>query len=247
MTELSSTRQNKRSEISFFSGYAIQEQYDVLTPDCNAEIIERFVESTRVGGSACIADLGCGSGVFTELLRRQGLNSFGIDLTVMLLHIGRIHHPALALVSGDVESLPIASESVDAVLLSGLLHHLPDPTLCVKEVWRVLKPGGRFMAFDPNRCNPAMYLYRDRSSPLYSSMAVTENERPVLAPRLNRLFNQHGFDVYSDYLSAKYRFVASERVRWLLPIYNKFEDLAFRPKFARFFRSLVLTHGRKLP
>ena len=45
----------------------------------------------------------------------------------------------------------------------------------------MLRPGGRFVAFDPNRMNPFMCLYRDRSSPFYSPVGVTENERPVLA------------------------------------------------------------------
>ncbi len=47
----------------------------------------------------------------------------------------------------------------------------------------MLRPGGRFVAFDPNRMNPFMWLYRDRASPFYSSVGVTENERPVLAER----------------------------------------------------------------
>ena len=50
----------------------------------------------------------------------------------------------------------------------------------------MLRPGGRFVAFDPNRMNPFMWLYRDRSSPFYSPVGVTQNERPVLAPRRSR-------------------------------------------------------------
>ena len=93
-------------------------------------------------------------------------------------------YPDLEFLEGDAEHLPFPSSSLDGVLLSGLVHHLPDPSRCAAEVFRVLKPGGAFVAFDPNRMNPFMYLYRDRSSPFYSSVGVTENERPVLAQQV---------------------------------------------------------------
>ena len=87
-----------------------------------------------------------------------------------------------------------------ASLLSGLLHHLPDPARCVAEVFRVLKPGGTFVAFDPNRMNPFMYLYRDHSSPLYSPVGVTENERPGAGlHRIAAVFKNAGFTVGTDY------------------------------------------------
>ena len=45
-----------------------------------------------------------------------------------------------------------------------------------------------------------MYLYRDRSSPLYSSVGVTENERPVLAHQIAAVFRAAGLRVGTDYL-----------------------------------------------
>ena len=74
----------------------------------------------------------------------------------------------------------------------------------------MLKPGGRFVAFDPNRMNPFMWLYRDRASPFYSSVGVTENERPILAWRVAEMFHDESFRVQTDYLAGlAYRYVAS--------------------------------------
>ena len=132
------------------------------------------------------------------------------------------------------------------VLLSGLVHHFPDPSKCAAEVFRVLRPGGRFVAFDPNRMNPFMYLYRDRSSPFYSSVGVTENERPLLACETAEVFRKAGFTVGTDYLSnLRYRYVASAKVRWLLPIYNAIDGLLFGLPLTKRFRSFVLTFGEK--
>jgi SAM-dependent methyltransferase len=126
------------------------------------------------------------------------------------------------------------------------VHHLPDPALCAAEVSRVLRAGGKFVAFDPNRMNPFMYLYRDRSSPLYSSVGVTENERPVLARQIARVFENAGFTVGTDYLSdLRYRYLASTKLRWLLPAYNAMDRMLFAPDFMKPFRSFVLTYGVK--
>ena len=185
-------------------------------------------------------------GVFTDLLRRQGYESVGLDISPKLIALGRAKYPNVEFIESDVEHLPFPSASLDGVLLSGLVHHLPDPSRCATEVFRVLKPGGSFVAFDPNRMNPFMYLYRDRSSPFYSSVGVTENERPVLAHQIAGVFRRAGFKVGTDYISdLSYRYLASSRLRWLLPAYNAVDRVVFAPNFMKPLRSFVLTYGKK--
>ncbi|MGB6349968.1 MAG: methyltransferase domain-containing protein, partial [Pseudolabrys sp.] len=136
--------------------------------------------------------------------------------------------------------------SLDGVLLSGLVHHFPDPRRLAGEVNRVLKSGGRFVAFDPNRMNPFMWLYRDRASPFYSSIGVTENERPVLAWRIAEVFRNAGFRVKTDYLAGlAYRYVASRRARVLLPVYNFIDTVVFNLAIMQPVRPFVLTSGEK--
>jgi len=241
-----SPTQDKSQEIAFFDGHAAADSYDVFTPDSNARLIETIVRLGRFTRGDRVADLGCGSGVFTDLLRRQGLDCVGLDLSPKLLEIGRKKYPGVEFVEGDVEHLPFPTGSLDGVLLSGIVHHLPDPARCAAEVFRVLRPGGRFVAFDPNRMNPFMYLYRDRSSPLYSPVGVTPNERPVLAKQVAAAFRAAGLSAESEYLSnLRYRYIASSAVRWLLPIYNAIDSALFAPSFMRPFRSFVLTSGEK--
>ena len=147
---------------------------------------------------------------------------------------------------GDAENLPFESASLDGVLLSGLVHHFPDPRRLAGEVYRVLKPGGRFMAFDPNRANPFMWLYRDRASPFYSPVGVTENERPVKAGEVAQVFRNEGFRVQTDYLAGlAYRYVASQRTRGLLPVYNFIDSMVFNLPVMKPLRPFVLTSGEK--
>jgi ubiquinone/menaquinone biosynthesis C-methylase UbiE len=239
--------QDKQKEIAFFEARTAADAYDVFTPESNMRLIITCMRLAQLNLGARVADLGCGSGVFTDLLHRQGYNAVGLDISPKLISLGRAKHPGVEFLEGDVENLPFASASLDGVLLSGIIHHLPDPTRCASEVFRVLKRGGSFVAFDPNRMNPFMYLYRDRSSPFYSSVGVTENERPVLAQQIAAIFRHSGFTVGIDFISdLNYRYLASSKLRWMLPAYHAIDRMMFAPNFMKPLRSFVLTYGEKL-
>jgi len=238
--------QDKQKEAAFFDGHAATDAYDVFTPETNVRLITTCARLAGFRTGTKIADLGCGSGVFTDLLQKQGYEAVGLDLSPKLIGLARQKYPGVEFLEGDVEHLPFPDGSLDGVLLSGLVHHLPDPARCASEVFRVLKSGGGFTAFDPNRMNPFMYLYRDRSSPFYSPVGVTENERPVLAHKVAAVFHAHGFTVGTDYISdLSYRYLASSKLRWLLPAYNALDRALFAPNFVKPLRAFVLTFGQK--
>jgi ubiquinone/menaquinone biosynthesis C-methylase UbiE len=241
-----SREQDKQKEIAFFDGHAAADSYDVFAPESSALLIRTAVELGRFKSGDQVADLGCGSGVFSNLLRQHGCVPVGLDISPKLIELGQRKYPGIEFLEGDVERLPFPDGSFDGVLLAGIVHHFPDPSQCAAEVFRVLRPGGRFVAFDPNRMNPFMWLYRDHASPFYSPIGVTENERPMLARQAAATFRAAGFTVETDYLSnLRYRYVASGRVRRLLPLYNAIDSMLFTPGFMRPFRSFVLTFGAK--
>ena len=74
-----------------------------------------------------ILDVPCGMGRFTELIVSSGHTPLSIDLNVGMLERAQARHGVeKALVQGDVFSLPLNDQSVDAALCFRLLHHLPD-------------------------------------------------------------------------------------------------------------------------
>ena len=108
---------------------------------------------------ARLLEVGCGMG--TDLLQfaRGGAICTGIDLTPRSIEITR-HRFALYGEHGnflisDGERLPFANESLDVVYSNGVLHHTPDTTGAVREVHRVLKPGGtaKVMIYHKNSIN----------------------------------------------------------------------------------------------
>jgi ubiquinone/menaquinone biosynthesis C-methylase UbiE len=239
--------QDKAKEIAFFDQHAAADAYNVFTTESNVRLFDTFKRLTGLKPGARVADLGCGSGVFSDLLQRAGFKTIGIDISPKLIAVGKSKFPALELLEGDIENLPFPDKSLDGVLLSGVVHHFPDPRRCVAEVRRVLREGGKFMAFDPNRCNPFMWAYRDRSSPFYSSIGVTENERPVLAGQVRAVFSEAGFAVVTEYLSGlSYRYVASARARRLLSAYNFLDAHLFNLGVLKVLRSFVITSGEKI-
>ena len=185
--------QDKDKEIAFFDAHAESDEYDVFTLQTNERLIAAFVRLSGLPHGARVADLGCGSGVFTELLRRRGYTSVGLDISPKLVALGRRKYPGLGLVEGDAENLPFENASFDGVLLSGLVHHFPDPRRLASEVNRVLKSGGKFFAFDPNRLNPFMWLYRDRASPFYRSTALPRTSDRSWPGKLQRFFATRDF------------------------------------------------------
>jgi len=238
--------QDKSEEIAFFDRHAEADDYNVFTDLASARIIDAFLRLTNLPAGASVADLGCGSGAFTQLLRLRGFIVQGVDISPKLIELARRKYPDIPFHVGDVEELPFARDSLDGLLLSGIVHHFPDPNLFASEVFRVLRSGGKFFAFDPNRRNPFMYLYRDRSSPFYSPIGVTENERPIIAEECARVFERAGFRVQTDFLSGlAYRYVASRGARLALPIYNLADAMLFRSPLLHRFRAFVLTFGEK--
>lgn len=239
-------RQDKQKEIAFFNAHAEADDYDVFTPESNERLIAAVVRLSGLPRGARIVDLGCGSGVFTNLLQQRGYRCSGVDLNSKLIAIARTKFSGIEFHIGDIERLPFADASFDGVLFSGVLHHLPDRSRCAAEAFRILRPGGKFVAFDPNRMNPFMYLYRDHTSPFYSSVGVTANERPVLASEVAATFREAGFRAGTEFRSGlKYRYVASGAIRRLLPLYNAIDSFLFGPDFMQRYRAFVFSFGEK--
>jgi ubiquinone/menaquinone biosynthesis C-methylase UbiE len=237
------TTQDKAREIEFFDAHAEADEYNVFAPETTADIVDRFIGFAGLRPGDRVLDLGCGSGIFAAGIAQRGMKVVGVDLSHRLLVRGKQNGYGADFVAGDAEHLPFPDGTFAGVLLSGIIHHLPNPQLMAQETYRVLRPQGRFMAFDPNRRNPAMWAYRDWDSPFYSNVGVTENERPLLAETVRQVFGRVGFRVLTDYFTAKYRYVASGRVRWVLPAYNLAESVLFSPRPLRRFRAIVLSYG----
>jgi ubiquinone/menaquinone biosynthesis C-methylase UbiE len=121
---------------------------------------DRFV---RVAGTAgwpypTALEVGCGTGFFLLNLMQAGVAERGVltDISpgmvdVAVRNAGRLGLPVQGRVA-DAERIPYDDASVDLVVGHAVLHHIPDVAGALREVLRVLRPGGRFVfAGEPTR------------------------------------------------------------------------------------------------
>jgi ubiquinone/menaquinone biosynthesis C-methylase UbiE len=93
-------------------------------------------------------DAGCGTGLN---LASMPPGSTGIDLNPRNLDLIRKRLPDRQLVEGDIEKMPFDDASCATVVCTEVLEHVPYPATALKEIHRVLKPGGMLIGSVPCR------------------------------------------------------------------------------------------------
>ncbi len=152
-----------------------------------------------------VVDGGCGIGThLTAMSRVRRLRPVGLDADLDRLRCVRRQGVPALLVGGDLAEVPFADETFDKVLMTEVLEHLGDDRRALREVFRILKPGGvlalsvphaRFpFAWDPiNRLWGALGGAPLRRGPLVGIW--TNHERLYLPEELTARLEQTGFGV----------------------------------------------------
>jgi SAM-dependent methyltransferase len=105
-----------------------------------------------------VLDLGCGRGGVVELFWRDVKLAAGLDPDQPSL--AEYRAPGMPILRGVGERLPFTGEVFDLVVCLWVLEHLKDPQTVLREVARVLRPGGHFVFLTPNLRNPLLVLNR---------------------------------------------------------------------------------------
>jgi SAM-dependent methyltransferase len=222
-------------------------EFDPFAPRGWRTIARRFTEMVPSSDLSRLLDIGCGTGQSRQIYEDRTTGYVGIDLSFEALSVASRKFSAADWGQADACRLPFADGSFNAVAFSSVLHHIPDFLPALSEARRVLTPGGRVFAFDPNLLHPAMALLRWPKSPFYLSEGVSPNEAPLLPAVLRGAFDAAGFvDIRQRCQSnIPYRQVAPHLINACLSLYNAADWIFERIGLGRWFGAFVLTAGTK--
>jgi len=167
--------------------------YDRINPFVwNGEMRAEALELFDVGPGDRVLDVGCGTGFATEGLLQYTEDVHGLDQSPHQLEQAYAKFGKRGPVRfylGDAERLPFADDSFDAVWSSGSIEYWPDPVATLRELRRVVVPGGPVLVVGPN--NPRSALLRRFADAI---MLFYDEEEA------DRMFRAAGFESFEHHL-----------------------------------------------
>ncbi|MCP4591119.1 MAG: metalloregulator ArsR/SmtB family transcription factor [bacterium] len=153
--------------VDFFEG--VGGRWDQMRTDCFGSGFHLEALAALLPGEWSVADIGCGTGYLLGPLAAVFAKVVAVEPVAALLRAAR-ERPELAGVghvefrSGDLRNLPLSDGEVDLAIAMLVLHHVPDPAGALREVSRVVKPGGRVLVVEqqPHRSEAFRELMQDR-------------------------------------------------------------------------------------
>jgi ubiquinone/menaquinone biosynthesis C-methylase UbiE len=196
-------RLDNRAYYDDFAGWYERERhlpYHRMLDDLEVELVERYA-----AGKVAL-EVGCGTGLILQRTARFARRAMGIDLSGAML--ARARQRGLAVVQASATALPFATASVDVAYSFKVLAHIPDIEGALREMARVVRPGGWVLA----------EFYNARSlrrlvKALKPPSAVSETTH-----------DEHVFTRYDDaaairrYLPAELDWVATRGIRVITPV-----------------------------
>jgi SAM-dependent methyltransferase len=212
-------------------GIQVRDYFEACTAPENRFILKRLGDVT----GKRLLDLGCGAGENSVYFAKRGAHCIASDyspgMVEVALKLAASNGVQVEGATVNAMALDFPDRSFDIVYASNLLHHLPDPTACIREMHRVLKPGGQACFWDPLTHNPVINVYRRMATSVR-----TEDETPLdfnIVKFVRSTFSQTEYDTF--WLATLWiflRFYLIEKVN---------------PNQERYWKKIILEHQRLAP
>jgi ubiquinone/menaquinone biosynthesis C-methylase UbiE len=193
-------------------------------------LLERFLPAR--GDGRKLLDVGCGTGHHLATLRRRGFDASGVDASEDMLAHARKNNPGADVRHGDVDKLPYDAATFDFAVCIEVLRYLPDGPACVREMARVLKPGGVCLATALPLLNGNGYAWVNLLATTVPALGKLEPLKQYFTTegQLRRDFRAAGFaevEVHGVY-SGPINWVERLAKRQLAPLLRAWEPLDAR-------------------
>ncbi|MFM2432645.1 MAG: hypothetical protein RLZZ511_3859 [Cyanobacteriota bacterium] len=141
-------------------GIRVADYFEACTAPENRFILRQLGDVT----GKRLLDLGCGAGENSVYFAQRGAHCVATDYSPGMVDVAM----QLAAANGvsiegrviNAMAIDYPDNTFDIVYAANLLHHMPDPMVTIREIYRVLKPGGKMCFWDPLKHNPVINVYR---------------------------------------------------------------------------------------
>ncbi len=155
-------------------GICVRDYFEACTAPENRFILRQLGD---VSGQLLL-DLGCGAGENSVYFAKKGARCIASDYSPGMVDVAlKLAEKNGVQVEGrtiNAMAIDFPDNTFDVIYAANLLHHIPDPTLVIQEMYRVLKPGGKACFWDPLKHNPVINVYRRMATKVR-----TEDETPL--------------------------------------------------------------------
>jgi ubiquinone/menaquinone biosynthesis C-methylase UbiE len=125
-----------------------------LTPDFaksyRDNLIKMLIMKLRTQKEHFVADLGCGTGIYSTICSENGSQYVGIDLSRKMIKACLRTNTQASWIVGDCERVPLSNDSISIVLSISTIELLPNPRKAVEEMRRIIQHNGRSLVVIPN-------------------------------------------------------------------------------------------------
>ncbi len=175
-------------------GIRVNDYFEACTAPENRFILNQMGDIT----GKRLLDLGCGAGENSVYFAKKGANCVAADYSQGMVEVAlKLAEKNGVKIDGctvNAMEMDFPDNSFDIVYASNLLHHLPEPEKAIREMHRVLKPGGKACFWDPMKHNPVINVYRRMATKVR-----TEDESPLdinIVNCVKSLFSETAYDTF---------------------------------------------------
>jgi ubiquinone/menaquinone biosynthesis C-methylase UbiE len=211
--------------------------------------LDKFIPAK--GDGLRMLDLGCGSGYHMARYRERGFELVGVDGSEEMIEQARALNPQIEFHQGDVTNVPLPDATFDYLVCVEVLRYLPDIAPCVKEIFRLLKPGGTAFVTAAPPLQASLYpLVNMITSAVQVGNLTHLRQFFQSSGKLKSEFGKAGFDsidvhgVYGGSMIWVERIVPSA-VPPLLKIWEKIDINTADLPVIKHFSNMFLVHAKK--
>lgn len=202
-----------------------------------------IADAMPLGSSVQVMEIAAGAGALTEAVLNIAPAARITATDISPVSVGRLRKrlaefPNVESKCADITSLDFPDNSFDAVIGNSALHHV-DVEACLRELHRVLRPGGRLVVFEPNLLNPEVWFETALARRFASKhLDYSDSERTHTRWTYARKLRQAGF---TSVRVRPFDFLHPVTPSWLVPSTSfALRTIEFLPVVREFSGSLLL-------